>query len=115
MALDTDAERADALALFTGYAPAAVAAGRFVRRLDEKAGSRSRSTTTTCFDTEAGLKVGLGAGIGAEGSQSRDDRALAGSWVREPGAGWSRAQLWPLEAVERRRGGGRLHPAPAVE
>jgi hypothetical protein len=89
MDLDTDAERADALALFSGSAPAAIAAGTFVERLDEQGRLTLQVYDTTSSATEAGLKVGLGPGLGAEGSQTRDDRALGGSWVREPGAGWT--------------------------
>ena len=90
MDLTTDAERTDALALFSGNVPAAVAAGNFVQRLDDKGRLTLQAYDTTSSNTEAGLKVGLGAGVGAEGSQARDDRNLGGSWVREPGAGWAR-------------------------
>ncbi|HTE62029.1 MAG TPA: CPBP family intramembrane glutamic endopeptidase [Solirubrobacteraceae bacterium] len=90
MDLTTDAERDDALALFSGVVPATVAAGRTVARLDEKGRLTFQVYDTTASSTEAGLKVGLGPGIGAEGSQTRDDRDLGGSWVREPGAGWAR-------------------------
>jgi hypothetical protein len=89
MDLTTDAERADALALFSGNVPAAVAAGNFVQRLDDKGRLTLQVYDTTSSNTEAGLKVGLGPGVGAEGSQTRDDRDLGGSWVREPGAGWA--------------------------
>jgi hypothetical protein len=88
MDLTNDAERADALALFSGSVPAAVAAGTFVGRLDDKGKLTFQVYDTTSSNTEAGLKVGLGVGVGAEGSQTRDDRNLGGSWVREPGAGW---------------------------
>jgi hypothetical protein len=90
MDLETDADRADALALFSGNVPAAVSAANLARRMDEEGRLTLQVYDTTSSNTEAGLKVGLGAGVGAEGSQSRDDRDLGGSWVREPGAGWSR-------------------------
>jgi hypothetical protein len=88
MDLGSDAERAEALALFTGAVPAAVAAGDLVRRVDEKGRLTFQVYNTTSSNTEAGLKVGLGVGVGAEGGQTRDDRGLGGSWVREPGGGW---------------------------
>jgi hypothetical protein len=88
MDLTTDAERADALNLFSGNVPAAVAAGNFVGRLNDKGKLTFQVYDTTSSATEAGLKVGLGVGVGAEGSQTRDDRNLGSSWVREPGAGW---------------------------
>jgi hypothetical protein len=90
MDLTTDADRADALTLFSGNVPAAVSAANLARRMDEEGRLTLQVYDTTSSNTEAGLKVGLGPGLGAEGSQTRDDRDLGGSWVREPGAGWAR-------------------------
>jgi Type II CAAX prenyl endopeptidase Rce1-like len=89
MDLTTDQDRADALALFTGNVPAAVGAANLTRRMDEDGRLTLQVYDTTTSNTEAGLKVGLGVGVGVEGSQARDDRDLGGSWVREPGAGWT--------------------------
>jgi hypothetical protein len=90
MDLTTDADRADALTLFSGNVPAAVSAANLARRMDEEGRLTLQVYDTTSSNTEAGLKVGLGPGLGAEGSQTSDDRDLGGSWVREPGAGWAR-------------------------
>jgi hypothetical protein len=88
MDLDSPAEQADALALFTGTgAPSAAAS--FVGRLDDEGRLTLQVYDTTSSSTEAGVRVGLGVGGGVEGSQSRDDRNLGSSWVREPGAGWA--------------------------
>ena len=88
MDLTTAQERADALSLFSGNGSAAVAAGAFAARLNDDGRLTLQAYNTTTSNTEAGLKVGLGVGAGAEGGQSRDDRDLSGSWVREPDAGW---------------------------
>jgi hypothetical protein len=64
-------------------------AADLARRLGDDGRLTFQVYDTTASNTEAGLKVGLGPGIGAEGGQSRDDRNLGGAWVREPGAGWS--------------------------
>ena len=63
--------------------------GQFAMRLNDKGRLTLQAYNTTTSNTEAGLKVGLGVGGGVEGAQSRDDRDLSGSWVREPGAGWA--------------------------
>jgi hypothetical protein len=89
MDLDSAEEQADALALFTGGGTAPVAAGRFVARLNDEGRLTFQVYDTTSSNTEAGAKVGLGVGVGAEGSQTRDDRDLGSSWVREPGGGWA--------------------------
>ena len=89
MDLTTTQDRTDALSLFSGNVPAAVAAANLAQRMDEDGRLTLQAYDTTTSNTEAGLKVGLGAGLGVEGSQSRDDRELGGSWVREPGAGWT--------------------------
>ena len=88
MDLTTDAERAEALALFTGTVPAAVAAGDLARRMEDRGRLTFQAYNTTASSTEAGLKVGLGVGVGAEGSQTNESRDLGGSWVREPGGSW---------------------------
>jgi hypothetical protein len=86
--LTTDSDRAAALQLFTGGVPAAQAAGDLALRLDEDGRLTFQVYDTTSSNTEAGLKVGLGAGAGVEGSQSSDSRDLGGAWVRDPGSGW---------------------------
>ena len=88
MDLTTDAERAEALALFTGTVPAAAAASDLARRMEERGRLTFQAYNTTASSTEAGLKVGLGVGVGAEGSQTNESRDLGGSWVREPGGSW---------------------------
>jgi hypothetical protein len=89
MDLDSAAEQADAIALFTGGSTSSGAASRFVTRLNDDGRLTFQVYDTTSSNTEAGARVGLGPGIGAEGSQSRDDRNLGSSWVREPGEGWA--------------------------
>jgi hypothetical protein len=86
--LTTDADRAAALQALTGGASGAQSAAELARRLEEDGRLTFQVYDTTSSSTEAGLKVGLGPGLGAEGGQSRDERSLGASWVREPGAGW---------------------------
>ena len=84
--LTTDAERAAALRALTGEA--STSAAEIARRLGEDGRLTFQVYDTTASNTEAGLKVGLGPGLGAEGSQSSDERSLGASWVRDPGSGW---------------------------
>ena len=101
MDLTSDQDRTDALALFSGNVPAVTAAANLAQRMDEDGRLTLQVYDTTTSNTEAGLKVGLGAGVGVEGSQTRDDRNLGGSWVREPGGGLDRAQLRPAALAVR--------------
>jgi membrane protease YdiL (CAAX protease family) len=86
--LTTDADRAAALRALTGGASGADSAAQLAGRLAEDGRLTFQVYDTTASNTEAGLKVGLGPGLGAEGSQSSDERNLGASWVREPGSGW---------------------------
>jgi membrane protease YdiL (CAAX protease family) len=83
--LTTAADRAAALRALTGDGSGAA---ELVRRLDADGRLTFQAYDTTSSSTEAGLKVGLGPGLGAEGGQSHDSRELGASWVREPGARW---------------------------
>ncbi len=86
--LTTAAERAAALRALTGGASGASSAADLAGRLAEDGRLTFQVYDTTASSTEAGLKVGLGPGLGAEGGQSSDERSLGASWVREPGGGW---------------------------
>ena len=86
--LTNDADRAAALRALTGGASGVQSAAELARRLEEDGRLTFQVYDTTSSNTEAGLKVGLGPGLGAEGGQSRDSRDLGGSWVREPGSRW---------------------------
>jgi hypothetical protein len=83
--LATDADRVAALRALTGDG---TGAAELAQRLDDDGRLTFQVYDTTASSTEAGLRVGLGPGLGAEGGQSHDERSLGGSWVREPGAGW---------------------------
>jgi hypothetical protein len=86
--LTSDADRAAALNALTGGAQGIDDAVHLASRLEEGGRLTFQVYDTTSSNTEAGLKVGLGVGVGAEGGQTRDERDLGGSWVREPGQGW---------------------------
>jgi hypothetical protein len=86
--LNDDAARAEAVALFSGSVPAVVAAGEMARRVDDEGRLTFQTYDTSMSKTEGGLVVGLGPGLGAEGSQSSEARDLGGAWVREPGGTW---------------------------
>ena len=86
--LTTDAERAAALRALTGGVSGATSAAELARRLGEDGRLTFQVYDTTASNTEAGLKVGLGPGLGAEGGQSSAERSLGASWVRDPGSGW---------------------------
>jgi hypothetical protein len=83
--LTTDAERTAAMRALTGDGSGAA---ELAARLGEDGRLTFQVYDTTASNTEAGLMVGLGPGVRAEGGQSSLDRSLGGSWVREPGSGW---------------------------
>lgn len=89
LALTTDAQRAAALNLFTGGAGTATAAADLAAQLEDRGRLTFQVYDTTTSNTEAGVKVGLGPGVGIEGSQTSDTRDLGQSWVREPGGSWA--------------------------
>ena len=86
--LTNDADRAAALRALTGGVSGVSSAAELAQRLSDDGRLTFQVYDTTTSNTEAGLKVGLGAGAGVEGGQSSDERDLGASWVREPGSGW---------------------------
>jgi hypothetical protein len=105
LALDDPQAQADALALLTEPTPGPAAAS-IVTRIDRDGRLTFQTYDTTASKTEAGVRVGVGVGFGAEGSQSHESRDITGAWVREPGGTWKPRNCGPMNGVGTGGGGG---------
>jgi hypothetical protein len=77
-----------------------------VTRIDRDGRLTFQTYDTTASKTEAGVRVGVGVGFGAEGSQSHESRDITGAWVREPGGTWKPRNCGPMNGVGTGGGGG---------
>ena len=91
--LTNDADRAAALRAITGGASGVASAAELAQRLEDDGRLTFQVYDTTTSNTEAGLKVGLGAGAGVEGGQSSDERDLGGVVGARARLRLARAQL----------------------
>jgi membrane protease YdiL (CAAX protease family) len=93
--LNDPAAQAEAVAFLAPEVAGGSTTADLVRRIDQDGRLTFSTYDTTASKTEAGVLVGLGINVGAEGSQSNESRQIGGAWVREPGGNWVQRNCGP--------------------